>query len=79
MRNIARMEKALAMQRPDRMPFSLWMHFPNHDRSPRRLAEMALFYQRELELDYIKFMPVNRHAKMTHHVHLKVTHLGVAV
>lgn len=52
-----RIEKALAMQKPDRMPFSLWMHFPNHDRSPRRLAEMTLFYQRELELDFIKYMP----------------------
>ena len=72
MPNIKRMEKALAMQRPDRMPFSLWMHFPNNDRSPRRLAEMTLYYQRELDLDYVKFMPYGLFSCFDYGLPLKV-------
>lgn len=67
-----RIEKALAMQKPDRMPFSLWMHFPNNDRSPRRLAEMTLFYQRELGLDFVKYMPYGLFSTVDYGLSLKV-------
>lgn len=67
-----RMEKAIAMQRPDRLPFSMWMHFPNHDRSPRRLAAMSAHYQRELELDFVKFMPYGLFSCVDYGLPLKV-------
>ncbi len=67
-----RLEKALAMQKPDRMPFSLWMHFPNHDRSPRRLAEMALHNQRELDMDFVKYMPYGLFTCVDYGLPLKV-------
>lgn len=52
-----RIENALAMKPTDRLPYSMWMHFPNRDRHPRRLAELSLEYQQKYDLDFIKFMP----------------------
>jgi uroporphyrinogen decarboxylase len=52
-----RIENALALKETDRLPFGFWWHFPNRDRSPRRLAELALGLQRKLDLDFIKFAP----------------------
>ncbi len=67
-----RLEKALSMQKPDRMPFSLWMHFPNHDRSPRRLAELCLHHQRELDMDFVKYMPYGLYSCVDYGLPLKV-------
>ena len=52
-----RIENAIALKENDRTPYSMWMHFPNRDRSPRRLAELALANQKKYDLDFIKFMP----------------------
>ncbi len=52
-----RIEAALAFEETDRLPFGFWWHFPNRDRSPRRLAELALALQQQLDLDFIKFSP----------------------
>ena len=52
-----RIENALALKPTDRLPFGYWWHFPNQDRAPRRLAELALALQRKLDLDFIKFCP----------------------
>ena len=52
-----RIENALALKENDRTPYSMWMHYPNRDRHPRRLAELALRAQREYDLDFIKYMP----------------------
>ena len=52
-----RIEKALALEETDRLPFGFWWHFPNQDRSPRRLAQLSLELQQKLDLDFIKFSP----------------------
>ncbi|OON89171.1 uroporphyrinogen decarboxylase family protein [Pyramidobacter sp. C12-8] len=52
-----RIENALALKENDRTPYSMWMHFPNRDRHPRRLAELALANQKKYDLDFIKYMP----------------------
>ncbi len=52
-----RIENALAGKETDRLPFGFWWHFPNCDRSPRRLAELCLALQEKLDLDFIKFSP----------------------
>ena len=52
-----RIENALALKETDRLPFGFWWHFPNRDRAPRRLAELALGLQKKLDLDFIKFCP----------------------
>jgi len=52
-----RIEKALALEETDRLPFGFWWHFPNQDRSPRRLAQLSLELQQKLDTDFIKFSP----------------------
>ena len=52
-----RIEKALAIEETDRLPFGFWWHFPNQDRAPRRLAQLSLALQQKLDLDFIKFSP----------------------
>ena len=52
-----RIEKAIALEETDRLPFGFWWHFPNQDRAPRRLAQLSLELQRKLDLDFIKFTP----------------------
>ncbi len=67
-----RIEKALAFKETDRTPFSLWGHFPNKDRSPRRLAELSIKAQKELDLDFIKFMPCGLYTTIDYGIDLKV-------
>jgi uroporphyrinogen decarboxylase len=57
-----RIENALAMKETDRLPFGMWLHFPNKDRMPSRLAELTLQLQQELDLDFIKYMPYGMHS-----------------
>ncbi|MDR1626370.1 MAG: uroporphyrinogen decarboxylase [Spirochaetia bacterium] len=57
-----RIENALAMRETDRLPYGMWLHFPNEDRMPVRLAELTLRYQRELDLDFVKYMPYGMHS-----------------
>jgi uroporphyrinogen decarboxylase len=52
-----RIEKAIALEETDRLPFGFWWHFPNQDRAPRRLAQLSLELQQKLDLDFIKFAP----------------------
>jgi len=67
-----RVEDTLALKETDRTPFSLWMHFPNRDRHPRRLAELTLGYQRRYDLDFIKFMPYGMYSTIDYGVDLDV-------
>jgi uroporphyrinogen decarboxylase len=67
-----RIERALAFQETDRLPFGFWWHFPNRDRAPRRLAELALALQQTLDLDFIKFSPYGLYSVVDWGVTLKV-------
>jgi uroporphyrinogen decarboxylase len=55
-----RIENAISLKEVDRLPFGIWMHCHNSDRFPRRLAEFTLQFQRDLDLDFVKFMPYGR-------------------
>ena len=55
-----RIENAIALKEVDRLPFGLWMHCHNTDRFPRRLAEFTIQIQKDLDLDFVKFMPYGR-------------------
>lgn len=55
-----RIQRAITLEEVDRLPFSLWMHCHNTDRFPRKLAEFTLDIQRDLDLDFVKFMPYGR-------------------
>lgn len=66
-----RIQAALAGKETDRLPFSLWRHFPNLDHHPRKLAELSLEYQRKYDLDFIKFTPYGMLATIDWGVKLK--------
>ncbi len=67
-----RIENALAGKPTDRLPFGFWRHYPNEDRAPRRLAELMVATQRQLDLDFIKFMPYGLFSVVDWGVPLKV-------
>lgn len=67
-----RIENALALKETDRIPYSLWMHFPNRDRHPRRLAELSLNCQKRFDLDFIKFMPFGMYSTIDYGIDLDV-------
>ncbi len=52
-----RASAALAGRPVDRIPISLWRHFPDVDMNPVALAEALLSFHRRYDLDFIKVMP----------------------
>ncbi len=52
-----RITAAVAGQAVDRVPVSLWRHFPDVDLDPARLAEACVRWQRTYDFDLVKFMP----------------------
>lgn len=52
-----RVKAALVGQKVDRIPMSVWMHFPVVDQDPRMLAETQVELHEKCELDFIKLMP----------------------
>jgi uroporphyrinogen decarboxylase len=52
-----RLDAAIAGSEVDRVPISLWRHFPHLDLDPRRLAETTVEWQRRYDFDLVKFMP----------------------
>jgi len=52
-----RVNAALAGRPVDRIPISLWRHFPDVDMDPAALAEALLSFHRRYDLDFIKVMP----------------------
>ncbi len=67
-----RIEAALKGEATDRAPFGFWWHFANRDRSPRRLAELAVALQRRLDLDFIKFSPYGLYSVVDWGVTLRI-------
>ena len=52
--------RAIELKEVDRLPFSTWTHCHNIDRFPRKLAEFTLQFQKDLDIDFIKFNPYGR-------------------
>lgn len=52
-----RITTAIEGEACDRIPISLWRHFPEDDQDPRRLAAHMLEWQRRWNFDLLKFMP----------------------
>ena len=51
-----RIRAALRGERPDRVPYALWSHFPGFDRDPVRLAQESWKFYKKLDIDLIKTM-----------------------
>lgn len=67
-----RIENALAHKPTDRLPYSLWRHYPNQDRHPRRMAELCLADQRRYDFDFIKLMPYGLYTTVDYGLDLEV-------
>ena len=52
-----RLDTAIAGRRTDRIPLSLWRHFPEDDLDPAKLAAHMVAWQRKWDFDLVKFMP----------------------
>jgi uroporphyrinogen decarboxylase len=54
-----RLEMTLSGAKPDRVPVSLWRHFPVDDQTPVGLANATLDFQRNYDFDFIKVTPTS--------------------
>lgn len=52
-----RIRAALAGEKPDRIPYGFWTHYPGIDMDPDALAEATLDLCRSFGLDFVKNMP----------------------
>ena len=57
MSKIERVKAAITGEEVDRVPISLWQHFPWADQDPKTLAETQLAFQKKFDLDFVKCMP----------------------
>jgi uroporphyrinogen decarboxylase len=57
-----RVTAAVAGQDVDRVPVSLWHHFPETDLDPVRLAEACVHWQQAHDFDLVKFMPAGTYS-----------------
>ncbi len=56
---IALVDAALAGKRPERVPFSIWFHFPPSAQRGKACADAHIEHYRRYDLDYIKVMNDN--------------------
>ncbi len=52
-----RVRAAIKGEAVDRVPISLWKHWPVDDETPEGLAAVTVSWQREYDFDLVKFMP----------------------
>lgn len=55
---VERIRAALHCDSVDRVPISLWRHFPHQDDKPESLAKAHVEFQRKYDLDLVKVTPV---------------------
>jgi uroporphyrinogen decarboxylase len=54
-----RLETCLAGGKMDRVPVSLWRHFPVDDQTPDTLAEATVLFQQIYDFDFVKVTPAS--------------------
>ncbi len=57
MTKVERIKAALQTKEVDRVPYSVWLHYPHLDQDSRSLAEHQVSEARKYEYDFIKLMP----------------------
>jgi uroporphyrinogen decarboxylase len=56
MEKMERVRAALRGESVDRIPYSVWTHFPGIDLDPEKLADTTMGFYREFNLDFVKNM-----------------------
>lgn len=54
-----RLETCLSGQKPDRVPITLWRHFPVDDQRAEKLAAATLAFQKTFDFDLVKVSPAS--------------------
>ncbi|MCB9437041.1 MAG: uroporphyrinogen decarboxylase [Anaerolineales bacterium] len=54
-----RLEKTIAGEAVDRLPVSLWRHWPGDDQRPADLVQACIDFQRQWDFDFIKITPAS--------------------
>lgn len=54
-----RIYKAIKGESTDRIPFSLWRHFPDVDQTSQGLAEAVISFQKKFDFDLVKVTPAS--------------------
>jgi uroporphyrinogen decarboxylase len=57
MDSVTRLKTAIALEKPDRPPFTLWGHTFKQEWSPAELAEITVQRARRYHLDFVKLQP----------------------
>ncbi len=57
MEKVKRVKAALQGEEVDRVPISVWMHYPSVDQDAKMLAKRQVLFQKKFDLDFIKLMP----------------------
>lgn len=57
MTKVERVKAAINGESVDRVPMSIWLHYPHKDQDPRSLADMQVDVARKYDFDFIKLMP----------------------
>src|SRR5438445_12376290 len=57
MDSVTRLKTAIALEKPDRPPFTLWGHTFKEEWSPKELAAITVRRARRYRLDFVKLQP----------------------
>ncbi|SDL29664.1 uroporphyrinogen decarboxylase family protein [Natronincola ferrireducens] len=60
MKKMTKKERVLAAlngQSVDRVPVSIWLHYPHKDQDPKSLADIQMYFTEKYDFDFIKLMP----------------------
>src|SRR5260370_35884946 len=57
MDSVTRLKTAIALEKPDRPPFTLWGHTFKEEWSPKELADITVRRARRYPLDFVKLQP----------------------
>lgn len=63
---------ALKKEEVDRVPHSIWLHYPHRDQDPRTLAETQVDFMKKYDHDFIKLMPFGLYSVQDYGPKIKV-------
>lgn len=57
-----RLEATLTGEQPDRLPVSIWRHWPGDDQDPHALAAACIKWQQDYDWDFLKVSPASSYS-----------------
>ena len=72
MTKIERVKAALNGDEVDRIPMSIWLHYPHMDQDPKSLADIQVEMARKYDYDFIKMMPFGLYSVQDYGAKVKI-------